>query len=605
MRIKTITLENFRSFKEAIPIEGLSDVNNFIGANNAGKSNILEALRYIQALAQRRSLRNYEEMVFDGDTSKNIHISLSFSLSAIERTEFIKQLFQDNPNLRIHEIIESPFLSALILDVVLGNEGLLREEISISNIVNGTLTILKNSLSNHKWLNELLNLREECKNVRLENINPTHISTSDRSPTPEGWQILIVPGISPEPIEAKLIGKIRELMGNWRWLEPIRQAAPAMELGEQAQLDSKGGGLVKFLFTLQNNNPEERDRIITEFRRILPEIRIVFARMKEGRAILTVNEKNLNSIRDLSNVSSGLTQTLILVAGILNSKPGSLILMEEPELHLHASSQRKLFELIQRESKEKQFLLTTHSTIFTGCDKQKSTYLVTKPSAASIVIKIKGAEELHLIKDSLGHRNTDLFGYECVVFVEGDSEKLAFPIIAEAMGCNFAAKGIRLLNVQGSGKFEKIGQYLRYLKDSGVITYIVADGSERVKEKLTDWQRNGLIAEDHWTVWESEFEDCFSLETIVEAFNIWLKEENAAFEVTVDNLTSERRAGVPIAKTLEKICCEKDLPSLNKPALAEKIANILLVEMAKQEHKSTPPEQAIKKIMQLVRPTED
>lgn len=179
MKVKSITLENFRSFKEAMPIEGLSDVNIFIGANNAGKSNILEALRYLQALASRRQLRSFEEMVFDGDTRRKIHMSLSFSLSAEERKDFIKQVFQDNPNHGIHAVIESgsPFLSTLFLDVVLSNEGLMQEEIAISNIVNGNLTILKNSLSNGKWLNETLILNEECTNVRnIVNINPSQFS---------------------------------------------------------------------------------------------------------------------------------------------------------------------------------------------------------------------------------------------------------------------------------------------------------------------------------------------------------------------------------------------------------------------------------------------
>ena len=591
-----------------MPIEGLSDVNIFIGANNAGKSNILEALRYLQALANRKQLRSFEEMVFDGDINRKIRMSPSFSLSAQERKDFIKQLFQYNPNHGIDAVIEleSHFLSTLVLDVVLSNEGLMQEEIAISNIVNGNLTILKNSFSNRKWINETLLLTEECKNIRnIENINPSQFSKSDRTPLPEGWQILHTAGEFPVPLTNKLVDKIRELMGNWRWYQPIRQATHSMGLGEQAQLDSTGGGLVKFLFTLQNNNPEEQVRVVTEFRKILPQIQRVLARMKEGQAILTLNENNLNSIRDLSNVSSGLMQTLILVAGILNSKPESLILIEEPELHLHARSQRKLFELIQEEAKEKQFFLTTHSTIFTGCDLQKSTYLVTKRNAASIVRKIEETEEFHLVKESLGHRNTDLFGYECIVFIEGDSEEYAFPIIAEAMGCDFTAKGIRLLNVQGSGKLEKIGEYLQYLKDSGVAAYVIADGNERVKGKLTDWQRSGLIAKDHWMMWESEFEDCFSLEMIVEAFNMWLKEESVEFEISVETLTSERKVGIPIAKTLEKICCEKNLPRLNKPALAEKIANILKVEIAKEQHEETPPEKAIKKIMQQFRPTDE
>jgi len=84
MKIKSITLEGFRSYKEAVTIEDLSDVNILIGPNNVGKSNILEALRYAQALTNGNQLKGYTEMVFGGRTKLNIHLTLNFSLSTEE-----------------------------------------------------------------------------------------------------------------------------------------------------------------------------------------------------------------------------------------------------------------------------------------------------------------------------------------------------------------------------------------------------------------------------------------------------------------------------------------------------------------------------------------
>jgi predicted ATPase len=152
------------------------------------------------------------------------------------------------------------------------------------------------------------------------------------------------------------------------WFQPIRQAQAHLPLGEQSQLDSAGQNLVRFLFTLQNNNPDEYARIMKEFLKIVPEMQKVSARLSGADAIVTMDENSLSSLRDLDNVSSGLMQTLILVAGILSIKSESLFLIEEPEIHLHANSQRRLFDLIRREAKNRQFFITTHSTIFSACE---------------------------------------------------------------------------------------------------------------------------------------------------------------------------------------------------------------------------------------------
>ena len=119
MKLQSITLENFRSFKDSVIIKGLSNVNVFIGANNVGKSNILEALRYAQLLAKGEQLKKYEEMVFDGNTDSNVRLVFVFSLSSRERTSFIKKMFADNSNFQATRVIESPFLSTLIFDVLL------------------------------------------------------------------------------------------------------------------------------------------------------------------------------------------------------------------------------------------------------------------------------------------------------------------------------------------------------------------------------------------------------------------------------------------------------------------------------------------------------
>ena len=591
MVFKQIDLENFRSYKDRVSISELSNVNVFIGPNSAGKSNVIESLKYLKGLLVGNQTRPFVEMVFDRNPNSEIRFSLSLALSAQRRDRIIDRLFEGHPSVTPANVKESSFLKTLTYSLTIKKNGITDEEVKVSNIKDGELTIIKRTKDNV----ESIGLDSKCKGLlRIENIKP---SLAQRKQVSIQFRLLPYPKLSAP--EQTLVKNIKDFVLGWEWFDPIRRASPTMESGEDLILQPTGNNLTRFMNSMQSNNPRTFIKLVDDVINIIPAISDILSPLKGRQATMNVHEKGLENPTDTGNISFGLMQNVILVVGIMTKKKGSVILIEEPELHLHATSQRRLFELIQREAKNKQFIITTHSTIFTACDDQNSTYLVTKPEGATGVIRIQDPKELKVVKDILGHRNTDLFGDECVVFVEGDSEEIAFPIIAKSLEYDLIVKGIRLVNVKGSGKATKIGEYLRYLKDSGVTSYVIADGNRRVKEKLEDWQREGIIEEDYWTVWNLEFEDCFSLDMIARGINEVLKEQGAEFQVTSDQLKNASKEGISIVKVLGKMLYENDL-SLDKPALAEKLAFILSEDMQKEERIETLPEREIKRIVELV-----
>ncbi|MFX1487380.1 MAG: AAA family ATPase, partial [Promethearchaeota archaeon] len=489
----------------------------------------------------------------------------------------------------------------ILVDVILGNNGLVQEEIKISNIVDGDLTLVKNYAEKGNFVFESLDLLKECTKLQaFENIEPTTLRREKRGPPP-GWRFFN-PISSPRPFESKLFTALKQFLSVWYWFQPTRQITPRMAPGEERRLDSSGANLVKYLNSILSESPTRYVSLINDVLHILPSLSEILSPLRGNEAVVQVKERELETPTDISNLSHGVMQTLVLVIGVVTSEPGSIVLIEEPELHLHAASQRKLFELIQREAKTKQFFITTHSSIFTGCSEKINTFLVTKKVGATNVSRIKEPSELKRIKNELGHRNTDLFGYECVIFIEGDSEQSALPIIADAMGHDLVEIGIHLTNIRGKGKVSKIGEFLTYLKDSDVAPYVIADGDKQVRERLVDWVRQGLLQKDFQTVWVLEFEDCFTLDMIVEAMKEVAKEQGFEFEITAKDLKENIPKGKSVVKVLEKLLHQKDLPSLNKPALSETLALILKEEIEKggTYREKTPPELAIEKIVGLV-----
>ncbi len=74
-----------------------------------------------------------------------------------------------------------------------------------------------------------------------------------------------------------------------------------------------------------------------------------------------LGRKTSNSYR-ASNVGFGITYTLPILTAILSAKPGSLLLLENPEAHLHPRGQVRIGELLaQAANYGVQILLETHS----------------------------------------------------------------------------------------------------------------------------------------------------------------------------------------------------------------------------------------------------
>lgn len=593
-----MTLEGFRSYKDSVTIGEFSGVNIFIGPNNAGKSNIIEALKYLNGLV-RGYVRDFSQIVFDRDRNLSIQLSIDFVLSSDERRKIIHGLFPESAKVSFEDVKKSPFLSTLKLRLVMKAEGVITEEIKGSNLVKGEFTIIKNSPEGDKIRRKFLPLDNVCTNLKQLGNLPDAATVGQSISI--GWKILQADSHYP-PIIRDLINRLRRFMQKWYWFEPIRRATPRMKPGEERTMASSGDNLVKLLNSILSENPRRYVSLINEILQILPDLSDILSPLRGEEAILNIKERGLGTPTDLDNISFGVMQTLILAVGIMTHEPDSIILIEEPELHLHAASQRKLFKLVQKEAERKQFFITTHSSIFTGCKDKINTFLVTKRDAVTNVRKIIEPSELKLIKNALGHRNTDLFGYECVVFIEGDSEEVSFPIIAEALGYDLVEMGICLINIRGKGKVSKIAEYLRYLKDSDVLPYVVADGDKEVRQRLDDWVKEGLLQKDCQTVWDLEFEDCFMPHMIINSMKEVAKEHGFKFEITLANLKENQLEGRSIVKALGKLLYQKGVPSLDKPALAENLALLLKREIEKEntDREKTPPEQVIEKIVRLV-----
>lgn len=139
-----------------------------------------------------------------------------------------------------------------------------------------------------------------------------------------------------------------------------------------------------------------------------------------------------------------------------------LLLIEEPEAHLHPQLQERVQQLLERTSKTAddgtrpvQIVMTTHSpSLAAGADIASMT-LVNRAQLFSLAhgkTKLK-KNDYEFLRRFIDATKANLFFARGVAIVEGPAEALLLPALAEASGCSFNEHGISCINVGGVGLY--------------------------------------------------------------------------------------------------------------------------------------------------------
>jgi len=155
----------------------------------------------------------------------------------------------------------------------------------------------------------------------------------------------------------------------------------------------------------------------------------------------------------------------------------AVIVVDEPELHLHPRWQRTLFDLFDRLSREtgNQFVLATHSPTFISPASIQYVSRVYIEEQKSHIIRLNSAhlpDAKHLFNIVNSQNNERLFFCDRVVLVEGISDRIFFEKIFDRFGRNNRREVTEIISVGGKGFF---AHYQKLLEACRVQAVIIAD----------------------------------------------------------------------------------------------------------------------------------
>jgi len=569
MRLESVTLENFRSYLKTARLEFTKPINVFVGRNNSGKSNILEFLRWVSGPFTSQPVRSPAEYIHSGNRNAPFRASMVLALDDAERNTLFDLYLSKTDGHRV--LLESAnFLKMMHVEVTVDSTGILTETVQLSNTVDGWVSIGEQVVESGN-----ITVRQVHLSVALQasrqygNSNiPNNLIPRQSGTIMGGRQQRLLTGVTPRDLDDFVSAFIRR----WHWFAPYRRPSITSQPKEDYVVQPSGQNLSSVFTTLQTSRETEFEDLRKDTQRLMPGVRIS-APLTGNEVTIRIQEPGGVNVT-LANTSEGVINALVIEGAAKTLPDNSLIMIEEPEVHLHAAAQRELLQIMREVSVRKnlQFLITTHSTIFAKADDLTDTWLVTKNEGISSVKKLSTGKDLLLLKRELGHENSDLFNSNAIVITEGESEEIAFPLIAADIGIDLIDRGVRIFNVRGSGQATRIELLLKYLKSSDTLAYLVLDNHGIIEGHVSDWIKQGLIDPKRVRIWPLEFEDTFDDETILSAMHSYNESEGVEVPLDVHDLAKVRSNGAPVVRYLQKLVFETTHRQLKKPALAEHLA---------------------------------
>lgn len=370
MKIESIRLKNFKSFKDA----ELSNLPNFciiVGANGTGKSTLFQVFGFLRdamrsnvnaALARLGGSRGFKE-VRSRNARGPIEIELKF------RTR------QNSPLttyfLQIKEKKGKALVGREILKYRRGSSGQPWHFLDFSQ---GRGTAVTNELDSVTDVKDL-NREEQVL----------------KSP-----DILAIKGLAQFERFPAVVA-LGNLIENWHVSDfHISKARPEQEAGYAEHLSREGENLSLVIEYLYNNEKQTFDKILSLLKMRIPGISQVESKTtEEGRVLLKFQDGSFEDPFLARYVSDGTIKMLAYLTLLYDPNPHPLLCVEEPENQLYP---KLLWELAEEfrayANRGGQVLVSTHSPDFLNAARLNEVFWLVKKDGYTHVRRAKDDEQI-------------------------------------------------------------------------------------------------------------------------------------------------------------------------------------------------------------------
>jgi predicted ATP-dependent endonuclease of OLD family len=214
---------------------------------------------------------------------------------------------------------------------------------------------------------------------------------------------------------------------------------------------------------LKLNYPTASKKLWQAFRQLFPDIDEIISSEISAKATSEIKTKlkQGGKIVDFNRLGTGVRRIFVIMLYIFHPRY-SIVLMNEPEIHLHPGLIKKVANLLQANVVNQQVFLTTHSPIFITPNNLQQVFRVNKNKGQDTEVYYFTPQDNINSKRLVQEFNADnleMFFADKVVIVEGVSDKILLRGLIDKFykGTN----EIKVISVAGK---DNIGIYIKLMK---------------------------------------------------------------------------------------------------------------------------------------------
>jgi putative ATP-dependent endonuclease of OLD family len=488
MKLNRIIIKNVKSFKESVETDFNDDFNILIGPNGSGKSNLLDIVTicirqfflipytisesndnqgFFKNILKLQAFGNIQQVLdkFYGDNSDSeIIIELIVKKEDIENIKEIVQKLPDIKN-KLTEFRNGNDYNWQIKEIEIWNAEILNEDEVLSYSIINNKIINQESDNKRKLFYQYLNYFEFLL-IIIRDIPSINIHTNYLYFSPYR-------GADLQNLQANLSNQ-----NFYQVLQTIINATSksvfslinlaTIYFAEKRRRFEDEATSIGYIQKWKN---DEEVKLVSKYLGKLGynwNLKLIDKNKNIYEIILTKENKDFY----INQASSGEKEIINFLLGVFafNINNG-IIIIDEPELHLHPRWQNVLLELFIELSHitKNQFILSTHSPTFINDKSYNHIFRVYKDEnnvSKEITLKdcdsFKLKDILHIVNST---NNEKIFFADVVIMVEGITDRLIFQkILNEQVEMLSATRIIEIIEIKGKSNVEAFKKFLGLLQ---------------------------------------------------------------------------------------------------------------------------------------------
>jgi putative ATP-dependent endonuclease of OLD family len=437
MFLAELRIENFRMFgdgEQALVIPLRPGLIALVGENDSGKTTVIDALRFALGTTDQDWFRLEESDFYQSDTKREIRIACKFEkLSPRDQRAFVEYLtYGDSVK------DEPPFLYVnwMAVDTGTAPKGRPFRRVEMRSGKNGDgpqLAPEVREMLRATYLRPLRDAESALSAGRGSRLSQVLHRTGEVKASGLAYD----PDVQTDPKQLNVLG--------------IGDFANAL-LEQQKGINHTRDKIDSHLTRLSLHNDGLKSSIKVSGATASPDTRL--------RQLLEKLDLNLGNNQTANGkLGLGSNNLLFMACELLlmaqEDEGSKLLLIEEPEAHLHTQRQLRVMKYLQEQAEEKgvQIIVTTHSPNLASAICLDNMVMIQNGRAFSFA---KGETKLdpsdyRFLERFLDVTKANLFFARGVMIVEGDAENILLPTLARLIGRDFTEYGVSIVNVGGVG----------------------------------------------------------------------------------------------------------------------------------------------------------